>query len=91
MRYGTFGVAVGGREGGREGGRKEGERGTVVDLCEPYLLCRQHTWDTLDSTVQKTNKACHQSARDLTDTREKLKKVRTTARATTRGDNLTCP
>ena len=32
-------------------------------------------WDILESTVQKTNKAYHQSVRDLADMKEKLKKV----------------
>jgi len=36
---------------------------------------RQYVWDILESTVQKTNKAYHQSVRDLADMKEKLKKV----------------
>ena len=33
-------------------------------------------WDILDSTVQKSNRAYHQSIKEMVDTEEKLKKVR---------------
>ena len=40
-------------------------------------MCRQYIWDILASAVQKTNKAYLHVNKELANTREKLKQVRT--------------